>query len=126
VREHGTDVEAIALAMHAAAEEEILPWYQASVAQDEGSRLARAGDGAGDIAQSLITEGLLPLTRIDAKVSRAFFRTLNLLTSPNAVMSDTELQARVLAYWTTRDQRPPVAAPGPTRDEMIAALSAQN
>ena len=124
VREHGADVEAIALAMHAAAEEEILPWYQASVAQDEMSRQARESGGTGDIAQSLITEGLLPLTRIDAKVSRAFFRTLNLLTSPNAVMSDTELQGRVLAYWSTRDQRPPVPPPGPTRDEMIAALSA--
>ncbi len=123
VRKHGSDLEAITLDMHASAQEEILPWYQASVAQDEASRQARQNAGEADVASSLITEGLLPLTRIDAKVSRAFFRTLNLLTSPNAVMSDTELLGRVLAYWQTRDQRPPVPPPGPTRAEMIAELS---
>jgi hypothetical protein len=72
---------------------------------------------------SLITEGLVPLTRIDAKVSRAFFRALNLLSSPDAVLSDADLAARVFAYWQTRDSRPPVAVPGPTRAELLAALS---
>jgi 2-polyprenyl-6-methoxyphenol hydroxylase-like FAD-dependent oxidoreductase len=123
VREHGNDLQALALAMHASAQADVLPWYQASVAQDEMSRQARAGDGAADIAMSLITEGLLPLTRTDAKVSRAFFRTLNLLTSPNDVMSDPDLAARVFAHWQTRDQRPPVVPAGPTRAEMIEALS---
>jgi 2-polyprenyl-6-methoxyphenol hydroxylase-like FAD-dependent oxidoreductase len=124
VREHGADLEAIALAVDTAAQEDIVPWYQASVAQDEASRQARLNGGEAAVASSLITEGLLPLTRIDAKVSRAFFRTLNLLTSPNAVMSDTELLGRVLAYWQKRDQRPPVPPTGPTRAEMIASLSA--
>ena len=82
------------------------------------------GVAGADVAMSIITEGLLPLTRIDAKVSRAFFRTLNLISSPNAVMSDPDLTARVLAYWQTRDTRPPVAPVGPTRDELIDALSA--
>jgi hypothetical protein len=124
VRAHGADMEAIALDVHAGVQEEMLPWYQASVAQDEASRLARQGAPGADIPTSIITEGLLPLTRIDAKVSRAFFRALNLLSSPNAVMSDPDLTARVLAYWQTRDTRPPVEVVGPTRDEMIASLSA--
>jgi 2-polyprenyl-6-methoxyphenol hydroxylase-like FAD-dependent oxidoreductase len=124
VREHGSDLEALALDLHAGVQEEMIPWYQASVAQDEASRLARSGAPGGDISTSIITEGLLPLTRIDAKVSRAFFRALNLLSSPNAVMSDPDLTARVLAYWQTRDTRPPVEAVGPTRDELIDALSA--
>jgi 2-polyprenyl-6-methoxyphenol hydroxylase-like FAD-dependent oxidoreductase len=123
VRTHGSDLEALALAMHAAAEEEIVPWYVASVAQDEASRHARANGGNADPATSLLTEGLLPLTRIDATVSRAFFRTLNLLTSPNAVMSDTDVMARVFAYWQTRDTRAAEPAPGPSRAEMMAALS---
>ena len=49
---------------------------------------------------SIITEGLLPLTRIDAVVARAFFRMMNLLSSPNAVMNDVGAdgaRARVLA-----------------------------
>jgi 2-polyprenyl-6-methoxyphenol hydroxylase-like FAD-dependent oxidoreductase len=124
VRAHGADHEALALVMHAGAQEEILPWYYASVAQDDASRLARLSGGNGDITTSLITEGLLPLTRIDAKVSRAFFRALNLLSSPNAVLNDAELLARVTAYWQTRHERSPVAPPGPTRDEMMSALSA--
>jgi 2-polyprenyl-6-methoxyphenol hydroxylase-like FAD-dependent oxidoreductase len=124
VREHGADLEALALGMHAGVEEEILPWYQASVMQDDGSRAARQGVPGADVAMSIITEGLLPLTRIDAKVSRAFFRALNLLSSPNAVMSDPDLTARVLSYWQARDTRPVVAPIGPTRDEMIEKLSA--
>ncbi len=123
LRDHPDDLEALALQVDAAAREEILPWYDASVAQDEASRIARAND-SGDAITSIITEGLLPLTRTDAVVSRAFFRTLNLLTSPNAVLNDPELQQRVLAHWATRAQRPPEPVVGPTRAEMIAALSA--
>jgi 2-polyprenyl-6-methoxyphenol hydroxylase-like FAD-dependent oxidoreductase len=125
VRAHGRDLEALALELHARAQEEIMPWYEASVAQDEVARQARLAPEGTDVATSLITEGLLPLTRVDAKVSRAFFRAVNLLSTPNAVMADAELMARVFAYWQTRDSRPPVAPPGPTRPEMIAALSAQ-
>jgi 2-polyprenyl-6-methoxyphenol hydroxylase-like FAD-dependent oxidoreductase len=126
VRTHATDAGAIVTQLHAGAQEHVIPWYEASVAQDEASRMARQSGGTGtDITTSLITEGLLPLTQIDAKVARAFFRTVNLLSTPNAVMTDPELTARVFAHWQTRDQRPPVAAPGPTRDEMIAALSEQ-
>jgi hypothetical protein len=123
VRTHGSDLEALTLALHASVQSEILPWYHASVAQDEASRQARLSGGGDDVTTSLITEGLVPLTRIDAKVSRAFFRALNLLSSPDAVLSDTDLAARVFAYWQTRDSRPPVAMPGPTRAELLAALT---
>ena len=123
IRRHDNDMEALALAAHNSAKSESWPWYQASVMQDEASRQARQNPQAGDITTSLITEGLLPLTQIDAKVGRAFFRTVNLLSQPNAVLSDADLMARVLAYWQTRDQRPPVAPIGPTRDEMLAAMA---
>lgn len=125
IRRHGPDAEAVALDVHANAQEEMLPWYEASVAQDEASRMARQGEDGGEALMSLITEGLLPLTRVDAVVGRAFFRTVNLLSSPNAVLGDAELMGRVLAYWQTRHTRPPVAPAGPTRDEMIAALAAE-
>ena len=124
LRTHGSDLHAVALDMHAVAQEEVMPWYEASVAQDEASRLARQSGGEGDITTSLITEGLLPLTRIDAKVGRAFFRTVNLLSTPNAVLADADLMARVFAYWQTRGSRPPAPVLGPTRPEMIEALSA--
>ncbi len=124
VRAHGDDLAAIALSVHAEAQEDVLPWYQASVAQDEASRQAREAGSEAETATSLIIEGLLPLTRIDAKVSRAFFRAINLLSTPNALMADIDLMARVFAYWQARESRPPVPPAGPTRAEMIAALSA--
>jgi len=123
LRANPDDLDALALQLHASAQDEMMPWYFASVAQDEASRQARLSGGGGDITTSLIAEGLLPLTQIDAKVSRAFFRTVNLLSTPNAVLADADLMARVLAYWQARDSRPPVPLAGPTRDEMLAALS---
>jgi len=125
-RDHGTDLEAFALNLHEGVQEQIMPWYYASVMQDEASRQARLNGGGSDFMTSLITEGLLPLVRVDAKVSRAFFRGLNLLSSPNALLSDPKLSARVLAYWQTRDTRPPAPPPGPTRAQMIEALSSRD
>ena len=126
LRDHGGDFEALALQLHEGAQREIVPWYQASVAQDEAARQARKADASASVTgiTSILADGLLPLTRIDATVSRAFFRMVNLLTPPAAVFSDVALMARVLAYWQTRDTRLPEPPLGPPREEMIAALSA--
>ena len=45
-----------------------------------------------------------------------------IIGKPDDVMSNPEIMRRVMAYWATRDTRPPEPLPGPTRDEMIAAL----
>jgi 2-polyprenyl-6-methoxyphenol hydroxylase-like FAD-dependent oxidoreductase len=128
LRDHGDNFEALALQLHEGAQRELVPWYQASVAQDEAARQARAADASASVTgvTSILTEGLLPLTRIDAVVHRAFFRMMNLLSSPDAVFSDVALMARVLAYWQARDSRPPEPPLGPSREEMIAALSAMD
>ena len=68
-------------------------------------------------------EGLTPALRLDAIVLRAFMRSLNLLTAPDALMTDPDVQARVLAVWQDRDNREPEAALGPkTRADLLAAL----
>lgn len=105
-------------------EREIVPWYVASVAQDEASRAARAGgpDSAEGAALSIITDGLIPLTRIDSQVARAFFRTMNLLTPPNAALNDAELRGKVLAHWATRASRPPEPPAGPPREAFVEAM----
>ena len=127
VAEHGNDLEALALQLHEGTQRELMPWYQASVMQDEAARQSVRGDStaaSGGLTSSILTEGLLPLTRFDARVHRAFIRMVNLLSAPDAMMADEELMKRVLAFWQARDTRPPEPPLGPTRDEMIEALQA--
>lgn len=124
LREHGADYNALALRMHDDAMREIAPWFHMSVTQDDAARAARAGGEGVATATSLLTEGLLPLTRIDAQVARAFFRMVNLLSPPDALFSDTEVMGKAMKHWLERDQRPPEPVMGPPRDELIAALQA--
>lgn len=126
LREHPTDLEALALRMHDDVQREIAPWYRASVMQDQGSRAAReAAASNGDAgAASILREGLLPLARFDATVNRAFFRLVNLLSLPDALTSDTEIMRRAFVYWQDRANRPPEPPLGPPREEFIAALTA--
>jgi 2-polyprenyl-6-methoxyphenol hydroxylase-like FAD-dependent oxidoreductase len=126
LRDHAGDAEALALRLHDDAQREIVPWYGASVAQDEVARQARKADPAADVAgiTSILTEGLLPLTRIDAIVGRAFFRMVNLLAPADSLFNDAEVMRRVLAHWLARDSRPPEPLLGPPREEMVAALVA--
>ncbi len=126
LREHGADLEALALRFHADVTREIVPWYGASVAQDEAARQARHADPAanGVGIASILAEGLLPLTRIDAVVGRAFFRMVNLLSTPDALFNDPEVMRRVMVYWAGRATRPPESTLGPPREELVAALTA--
>lgn len=115
--EHGSDLESLALAFDGATTRELVPWYEASVAQDTGG----TGEGAAFV-RSILTEGLLPLARVDADVNRAWVRAFNLLIEPNALLSDPTLTAKVMESWQARDSRPPEPVLGPTRDEMLAAI----
>lgn len=126
LRDHGNDLEALALRMHEDVQREIVPWYGASVTQDDAARMARKagpGDAVAGVA-SILTEGLLPLTRVDALVGRAFFRMVNLLSPPDALFNNVEVMRRALVYWQARDTRPPEPMLGPTREELVAALTA--
>ena len=134
VAAHPDDPCAMALAYDHALRAEIFPWYRAGVDQDgEARRVAAAllagedpdGD-AGDprtFMRSVFREGLVPALRSDAVVLRAFFRSLNLLSAPDAMMKDADVSARVLAAWQDRENRPPEPALGPKhRTELLAAI----
>ncbi len=122
----GDDVREIALAYDASLRSEIRPWYRASVDQDAEARRVAAALLAGDdpdadtsdprtFMRAVLRDGLLPATRTDAVVLRAFFRSLNLLDRPDALATDPEVGARVLAVWNERDRRPAEPALGPAR-----------
>ncbi len=121
----------------AACDREILPWYRASVHQDRINREQAAREkaiAAGTIeaddtntdpaqfAQDVLREGLMPAVRTDPDVFRAFIRTFNLLTTPDAMLTDSDVFGRVLAAYQDRENRPPEPVLGPPRQEMLAAL----
>ena len=122
----------------AACDREILPWYRASVHQDRMNReqaarekaiaagMVEVDDGDTDpaqFAQAVLREGLLPAVRTDPEVFRAFIRTFNLLTTPDAMMTDPAVFGRVLEAYHDRENRPPEPVLGPPRQEMLAALT---
>ena len=136
INDHDGDPRELAIAYDKALREQIFPWYQASVDQDKDARRVSAALLADEDPDSDITDprtfmrgvfrdGLLPALRSDAVVFRSFFRSLNLLSSPDAMMRDADVAARVFAVWQDRDNRPPTPLMGPaSRSEFLALLSA--
>lgn len=135
VAAHPDDPTATALAYDHALRAEIFPWYRAGVDQDGEARRVAAALLAGDdpdgdatdprtFMRSVFREGLVPALRSDAVVLRAFFRSLNLLSTPDAMMKDSDVSARVLAAWQDRENRPPEPSLGPKhRAELLAAIA---
>jgi 2-polyprenyl-6-methoxyphenol hydroxylase-like FAD-dependent oxidoreductase len=148
---HPDDPVARSVAYEESSRREILPWYAASVRQDRMSRdqlargrearavpaEARGAQGAAtaveaaeattdpaDFLRDVMTNGLLPALRVDAVVFRAFLRMFNLLTAPDALMTDADVIGRVLAVYGDRDGRPAEPSPGPDRAAMLATLDA--
>ena len=136
IAEHAGDVRAIAVGYDEALRTEIHPWYRSSVEQDREARRVAAALLAGEdpygdasdpraFTRSVLRDGLAPALRSDQVVLRAFIRNLNLLSSPEALLTDADFGARVLAVLQTKDQRPPEPLLGPaTRADFIDALPA--
>jgi 2-polyprenyl-6-methoxyphenol hydroxylase-like FAD-dependent oxidoreductase len=133
VAAHADDPMAMALAYDATLRSEIFPFYKSGVEQDlEARRVAAAllagEDPDGDTSdprtfmRSVFREGLLPAMRSDAVVLRAFFRGLNLLSTPDAMAQDADVTARVFAAWQDRENRPPEEPLGPKRRAELLAL----
>ena len=73
--------------------------------------------------RSVLQEGLFPAMRQDVVVLRAVVRVLNLLDSPESILTNPDVIGRVLAVWRDRDQRERRELElGPKRDGMIQAL----
>ena len=122
---HPDDLVAMALAYDDALRAEILPWYRATVEQDGEARRVAAALLAGEdpdadstdprtFMRGVFRDGLLPAIRTDAVVMRAFMRSFNLLSTPDAMAKDPDVGARVLAVWQDRENRPAEAPLGPT------------
>jgi 2-polyprenyl-6-methoxyphenol hydroxylase-like FAD-dependent oxidoreductase len=138
LREHPDDLLDFARAMNAKVEQELVPWYQATLAQDrdaiEVGQAQQRGvdpfrvhrdDGTVDpkaYMRSLLREGLLPAMREDLVLLRSFLRVFNLLEAPTDLMKDPQIIQRALASYERRGERK-AERPGPNREEMLEALS---
>jgi 2-polyprenyl-6-methoxyphenol hydroxylase-like FAD-dependent oxidoreductase len=128
VARRGDDLQALAEDYEHASREEVEPWYHAAVMADRDNRMpaATAEPDESDprsFMRAVLREGLAPAMRTDQMVFRAFLRTFNLLTTPDALVRDGEVITKVLAAYNDRENRPPEPPLGPpSRDELLAAL----
>lgn len=124
IDEHSHDLRALALAYHGALRDQIYPWYKAGVEQDSEARRVSAALLAGEdpdgdttdprtFMRGVFRDGLLPAMRSDPVVLRAFFRSFNLLTPPEAMINNPDVGARIFAVWQDRENRPPEPQLGP-------------
>jgi 2-polyprenyl-6-methoxyphenol hydroxylase-like FAD-dependent oxidoreductase len=138
LREHGADPVAAALALDRAEEREIVPWYKLSVAQDRDAidvaERWRRGETPDEAPASgapvdpkaymraLIRHGLVPALGRDPDVSRAFFRSFNVLDPPGDLLRDPRILTSVLRHYEARGERaePPL---GPGRAALVDRLS---
>jgi 2-polyprenyl-6-methoxyphenol hydroxylase-like FAD-dependent oxidoreductase len=133
VAAHPGDVAAQAVALDTATRTHLYPWYKASVRADRDSRQVagrilsgdsdQAADDPAAAMRAIFREGLLPALRTDAHVLRAFFRNFNLLTTPDALLTDPDVMNRVLAVYQDRESRPPEPALGPRRAALVEMIA---
>jgi 2-polyprenyl-6-methoxyphenol hydroxylase-like FAD-dependent oxidoreductase len=124
--EHGDDQPALARAFARFTEDELVPWYAASVESDAAAiKLARGEELEGQhaFARTILSDGLLPATQVDADVSRAWFRTFNLLAKPDTLLTDERVIQRALEFYNDRDSRPAAEPLGPPREEFLEAIA---
>src|SRR5262249_60523624 len=75
--------------------------------------------------RSFLRDGLLPALRRDLVVFRAFMRSMHLLASPESVLQDPAVAARVLGVYMTRYSRSePVFGPAHAQMRDLVARAA--
>jgi 2-polyprenyl-6-methoxyphenol hydroxylase-like FAD-dependent oxidoreductase len=121
-------LDAIAADYERASTEQIEPWYHAAVMADRDSREPITESDADEsdpraFMRAVMRDGLAPAMRTDQAVLRAFIRTFNLLTTPDALLRDGDVVTAVLAAYNDRDNRTPEPLLGPeSREELLAQL----
>jgi 2-polyprenyl-6-methoxyphenol hydroxylase-like FAD-dependent oxidoreductase len=127
---HPDDLSAAAMALAEQARLQIEPFYRASVVADrdavrraEGRRPKRLGDR---LRQRFFEDGVLPATRCDPVVFRAFLRMFNMIESPERAFGSARVflrSLRVLARGRRYNRRYAIPDP-PDRELTIARCEA--
>ncbi len=121
IRDEPSDAHALAVRFDEDTKRELVPWYDASVAQDGTAMKLQRGEELNDFEtflRSIVREGVFPAAMNDPVVSRAWFRSFNLLDTPDSLMTNVEVMRRVMEAWNDRGNREPEPPAGPPRDEL--------
>jgi 2-polyprenyl-6-methoxyphenol hydroxylase-like FAD-dependent oxidoreductase len=131
IAEHGRDRAAIARAMDETTTKELEPHYTMSCRQDAdriklhtATQEGREPDPMASATRDFILNGLLPATRTDGEVFRAFFRSFNMLDAPDALLTDTVVLQKAAEAHAKKDERPPQPPLGPPREEFLGLMEA--
>jgi 2-polyprenyl-6-methoxyphenol hydroxylase-like FAD-dependent oxidoreductase len=132
---HRRDHVAAARRLHALSERELRPWWDAAVVSDRrltGERRAVPTDplGAlGVLAQQafgqVLQRGILPATRVDPTVFRAFLRVFHMLDAPERLATDPAVLLRSLPVLARSlgGHEPEERFVRVTRDEALRSLA---
>jgi 2-polyprenyl-6-methoxyphenol hydroxylase-like FAD-dependent oxidoreductase len=126
--EHEDDAAARALAYESACKREVEPWYEISVAMDKAGADPKgfALGGATDPNEMNPMRALFLAAQTDPVIGRAFARFFNLLALPQDFMTDPVIMGKIAEVMANPEKYPaPPAMEGPTRDELLAALTSE-
>jgi 2-polyprenyl-6-methoxyphenol hydroxylase-like FAD-dependent oxidoreductase len=114
-----------AVAYEAACGREVEPWYHASVEMDRAGAdpagFAGAAGGPGGTAIAAV----FAAAATDPVIGRATVRFFNLMATPGELFADPVLMARIAEVVAHPEDYPTPPRDGPTRDELVQALSGE-
>lgn len=126
VAAHPHDPTERSLAYEATLTREVEPWFDVSVQMDrlgaDPSGLAiGGGSGGGDAGKAM--GAVLAASATDPIIGRGMARFWNLLATPTDLLTDAELMSRMAEVMADPDAHPLPPREGPTRAELLAALT---
>jgi 2-polyprenyl-6-methoxyphenol hydroxylase-like FAD-dependent oxidoreductase len=121
--EHPADAEARATAYEAGNLREVRPWFDASVQMDQAGADPKGVAAAGPQGRAIAAVFAAGAT--DPIIGRGLARFWNLLATPIDLMGDAALLARMAEVMANPDDFPVPASEGPTREELLAHLAAE-
>ncbi len=124
---HPGDAAARSLAYEHACGREVEPWFDSAVQMDKMGADPSGRGGLGGGPNSEAAKGFAAIFsagRTDPIIGRGIARFMNLLVTPAGLMSDGAFLTRVAEVIANPDEFPIEIQPGPSRDELIASLTA--
>jgi 2-polyprenyl-6-methoxyphenol hydroxylase-like FAD-dependent oxidoreductase len=117
---HPDDPVARAVAYEEACRREIQPWFDLAVQSDGRGSGGGGGDGSAGFGAALRT--ILAAGETDPIIGRAALRVFNLLVTPEQLLGEPEVMARIAAVLSA-PRAQPVTRARLTRDEFLAAAA---
>jgi 2-polyprenyl-6-methoxyphenol hydroxylase-like FAD-dependent oxidoreductase len=123
---HPGDAAGRAVAYEQACAREVEPWYHSAVQMDAMGADPSGKGGLGGGGDSPAAKGLAAVfaaAATDPIIGRGIARFMNLLMTPQQLMGDAALMARIAEVMADPDQFPVQPTVGPTRAELLDSLS---